>query len=245
MVTTTADAVAAEPAAAPLPRRRRWLRRVLIVGLVVGLLAVFHQPILRGIALGIVADRDDRPADVVVVMGGYGPFAAVPVDDAARLSAKPASRILVIEDRSARTAPGDRADPRVGPAQGVGNRGVPAEAISVLVVTTRGDRESIHCLRTWLGDHPDLRVTLLCDELSSRRAATMIRQTLAPAEAERVRLQPLPDRRFDPDTWWRSRQGIITVLTEYTALACTLAKGEEEYSAEWDPDEYERKLSKQ
>lgn len=242
---TTNPTSDAAPRHADAPPRRRWLRRLVVAAFLLGVLAIFHEPMLRGVALGLVADSSDGPADAVVVMGGYGPFGAVPLEEAARRSQRnPALRVLVVEDRSARTV-------RLGIVPTLESvvrpdletRGVPANAIVVLVVTTPGDYDSIRRLRDWLADHPEQRVTLLCEQLSSRRTAAMLRQTLAAAEADRVALQPIPDRRVTPDTWWRSRQGIVAVFSEYTALACVLARGEEEHPPEWDADQYEQSLS--
>lgn len=242
-IATTDDAGRAP--AAP-PRRRRWLRRLAFAVILLGLLVIFHAPLLRWVALGLVTTGSDAPADAVVVMGGYGPFTAIPIDEAARrYQDKLAASVLLVEDRSGRVA-------RLGIVptlesvlrRELATRDVPAEAISVLVVTTPGDREPIRRLGTWLADHPDLRVTLFCDELSSRCMAAMVRQTLPPAQAQRVALQPLPDRRFTTDNWWRSRQGIVAVFSEYASLGFVLAIGEEEYPPEWDPDQYEQTLSR-
>jgi hypothetical protein len=236
------SAVVAVPAAPTC--RRRWLRRLLVLGFGFGILALCHPFLLRWLALGLIINGTDQATDAVVIAGGIGPFAAIPLDEAARrYQDRPGAGIVLVEDRSARTVQLGIVPPLesiVRPR--LRERGVPDDAITVLAVTTPGERVSTRRLGAWLADHPDIRVTLLCDELASRRTTVVIRQAMDAEQAGRIHVQPLPDRRFGPDTWYRNRQGIIAVLSEYVALAYMLTMNEEEAPASWDVDKFEQSL---
>lgn len=246
MATTAADergSVATTSPSKP-PPRRRWVRRLVLLLAGVGLLALCHPFLLRWLALGLVVDGTDAVTDAVVMADRISPLATIPLEEAAhRYHEKPGMRVVLIEDRSARTVRLGIVPPHesfVRPQ--LCKRGVPDDAITVLAVCTPGERESRRRLGAWLSDHPDIHVTLLCDELASRRTAAMIRRTMDAEHAARIHIQPLPDRRFGPNTWYQSRQGIIAVLSEYIALVYVKTMNEEEVPASWDQDQFEQSL---
>jgi hypothetical protein len=209
------------------------------------LLALFHAPLFRWLAGGLIVEDALEPADAVVLLGNNGPFVPVPFDEAAALYRDGlASQIVLIEDRSDRVV-------RLGivptlesfTQRELAARGVPAEAFTALTYTTPGEWEQARGLRSWLREHSQSRVTVLVEQLGSRRTAHTFGQVLDPEDAGRVRFRAVPDRRFDPTNWWRGRQGITTLISEYVALGFVLLKGEAtEPHPPWDPDEYEQSL---
>jgi uncharacterized SAM-binding protein YcdF (DUF218 family) len=235
----------ASPATPTTPRRRRWTRRLLGVCVLAILFALFHAPLFRWLAGGLIVEDALEPVDAVVFFGKSGPFGLVAFDEAATLYRDGlATQVVLIEDRSDRVV-------RLGivpPLESVARRelaarGVPPEAFTDLAITTTGEWEQARSLQTWLREHPKARVTVLAEQLASRRTAHAFGQVLAPEEAGRVRWKAVPDRRFGPTNWWHGRQGVATLTSEYVALGFVLLKGETtEPHPPWDPDEYEQAL---
>lgn len=229
-----------EASASPAPGKRRWLRRLLLtVGLVVPIL-VFHAPLLRCLGNGLIVDEPLEPTDALLVVGGDGA-----IQEAAALYRDGLVRHVVLtDDRSARVVQLGIIPPMESIARReLDERGVPAEAIATILLTTPNDWEGGQVLRAWLQEHPGERITVLAGQFESRRVARAVRGSLALEQANRVRLRALPDRRFQASNWWHHRQGIVAVADEYVALGFAVLKGENrESAATWDPDRFEQTL---
>jgi hypothetical protein len=225
-------------------RPKRWRRRLLGAAVLIGLVLLFHAPLLHFVAAGLVQDDPLVPTDAVVFCGASGPFVQVPLDEVAALYRDGlAPKIVFIEDRSSRIMQAEitpTLDSVVRPQ--LAARGVPGQAITTLVVAEPGDWSKARCLAKWLRDNPEARVTYVCDQFESRRAARILRQAAEADEADRVRWHAIADRRFDPTNWWRGRHGIVTVTGAYISLGFVVLRGEEVYPPRWNPDQYEQML---
>jgi hypothetical protein len=199
--------------------------------------------LLRGLAMGLVKDQPVEPADAVVLMASSGPYQTLPFDELADFQRNSlVRRILLIEDRSSRIVRlGIVPTVEVILRRELRTRGVPEDALETLAYTD--DYPSgVHCLRDWLQENPDSRVTLLCGELHSRTTAWVLGTVLEPEQIERVRVRPVPDTRFTTANWWHSRQGIVHLFGEYVVLLHTMAFDASVKERQWDPDEYEQNL---
>ena len=90
----------------------------------------------------------------------------------------------------------------------LGRRRVPEDAIAILKSGGIDDWSAAEALGGWLRSRPRSSAILLCAEFHSGRIRAVLDEVLDPAVAERVRVMPLPDRRFDRTNWWTSRGGI-------------------------------------
>jgi hypothetical protein len=61
---------------------------------------------------------------------------------------------------------------------------------------------------TWLADHPNATLLVLCDRFRSAHFRRAIDLGLGATAAARVGVRGLPDERFDETNWWQTRVGI-------------------------------------
>jgi CoA-binding domain len=242
----TREPQAAPAAPTPVSRWRRWLRRFLVLVFLVAAMVLVHPYVLRGVAAGLIVDDAPAAADTIVIIKTSGD-SAMPLDEVAQLYRQGlAGQILLIEDRTSRLCRlGIAPDFDTTVKRELMARDVPETAFASLAVTVRGEKEPARCLGMWLEQNPDRHVTVFCDQLASRGVARVFRQVLDRDYPKRVHWHAVPDRRFDQTNWWRRRQGIIAVLSEYLALGSALISGEEELPPPWNPDEYEQNLRRQ
>ncbi len=123
------------------------------------------------------------------------------------------------------------------------SRGVPNKAVAVLAGGA-GDRwKETRLLGNWLKDHPDVHVLVPVSQFNSRRCRYILDSVLEPADAARVEVFALTDRRYDETDWWKSRRGVKDFLFAYLSLAYARCIGEDRAKPEpWNPDDYERTL---
>lgn len=222
----------------------RWPRRAVFgLGCVV-LLLMFHAPLCRLLAGGLVVDDPVVKTDAVVFGGRNGPFVGIPLDEAAELYREDlARRVILIEDASSRLVKeGILPSLDIVVRRELPKRGVPESAITTLQVEARGERDTAAQLQGWLRDNPESTVTLLASELWSRGVMWRLRSVLAPDELARVRLHALRDERYNVNNWWRSRRGVVELTVSYIALTHSLLVEEADAPPQWDADEYERDL---
>lgn len=208
-------------------------------------LVIFHGPLFRFLAGLLVVDDPLESADAVVVAGTSGPYAAVPFDELADLYHKGLARkIVLIEDRSSRIVEaGIIPTLETVVRRELAARKVPENVLTVRAGTFASPWDSTRSLRDWLGEHPEARVMVLCDQFSSRNSRVIVRSVLDGPASERVRWRVLPDRRYDVSNWWHTRQGITALVAAYVTLLHTSIVGEPaEKSQRWNPDQYQTQL---
>ncbi len=226
------------PGQARLPRPRGRWRRVLLAAVAL-LPLVFHQRLLTGAGMLLVADDPPARADYVLPLG-----ADRGLDRAASLyRAGEAGAVLLVRGPRGRLEREHVLPPGVDIARReLARRAVPDAAVLVLPGESRGDWEAARRLGEWLRARPGATVVALCDRLGSRRERYILDAVLG-ADARRVYLRAEPHRRFDETNWWRHKEGVLHVLTASIQLGYARLAGEDkEPWREWDIDAYEKTL---
>lgn len=228
--TTSSDATAWRP--------RRWLFAIVLL-LAAGV--VLHPPLLRGLACLLIADEGSHDADHVVVLWCEGCF-----DRAGELYREnQAAQFHYIEPTSERLV-----SLGISPSWGklcvaeLGRRGVPPQAISEIPGAAREPWGFAHSLHTWLDDHRETRVLVLCNRLESGAVRFAFSAILSEAEFARVGFWCPPDPRFDETDWWRSGAGRRELATALFSRVYFRLHGEDAGApaAAFDADAYERGL---
>jgi hypothetical protein len=224
--------------------RRRWRRRLIIAGATLALIAIFHAPLFRLLASGLIVDDPPAKTDAVIFGGRNGPFAQIPLDEVAELYRNGmVSRVILVEDTSSRIVrQGILPNLDSVVRRELPKRGVPTEAITTLFVDGKGERDGPMRLKQWLQENRGMTATIVRTELSSREGRLMCSRVLDSEEMSRVRTHTLADPRYNSSNWWTTRRGIIELSTCYISLVHTLLFDETSPPARWEPDEFERSL---
>jgi hypothetical protein len=225
---------------APVPRWRRWGRRALVLVLLIVLVYLFRRPILRGLALPLVAEEADTLTPVVALWRGDRCHDHA----AAHYHAGTIKTILLLEENPGRLQRLKLVPTRLEVERGaLRERGVPRHAVEVLPGDSHGDWDRARQLQTWLETHPGDRVVLLCDRFNSRRTAYVLDATLGGDCRGRVQLLPLFNREYSEADWWTCKTGLLEFLSASVGLAYVAIRGEDARNNDsWDPDAYESQL---
>jgi len=123
-------------------------------------------------------------------------------------------------------------------------RQIPLASQEVIEGAARDDWEAGKFLLTWLNDHPQKTVAVLCEEFQSGQISTKLHRILK-TEMKRVTVHALTDRRFGADNWWKTRAGCRRCVLAWINRIDTWCRGvpSERLNSGWSPDEYERQLS--
>jgi hypothetical protein len=194
-----------------MTRRRKYLAAAAAIAILAILL---HAPLLRGLAGFLVTAPTADEADYIGVLDWWNaPDGDRSYDTAARLlggtkNAKAFRGILVVEFQPGRLE-------QIGAVptfveltrRELTARGVPQRAVSVLHSDACGDWSTARALSGWLRERPDATIVLLCDQFRSAHLRYALDRVLDSTQSQRVRVHPLPDRRYDATNWWKSRCG--------------------------------------
>jgi len=225
--------------------RRSWRRRLIVLGVSLVVICVFHAPILRFPATLLIVSEPLTPTDVAVIGGSSGPYRSIPIDEVTELYQKGLVReILLFENRSSRIVQAGIVPTLESVVKReLAKRNVPQPALTVVVAEYPSGWDMARALRDWLEAHPERHVTVLCGEFESRCSAYILHTVLGSEVAQRVHIWALPDKRFDPSNWWHTRQGIVELLGAYVSLTHTYVIGEpSETTPRWNPDKFEKSL---
>lgn len=222
-------------------KRRWWWRGLIVVLISAACLYWFRVPVLQSIASYLVVDEPAAAADYVLIQ----PYGDRRYDRAAELyHAGLARSILLVERYPNRLM-------RMGfqpsfvtlTRRALAERGVPANSITVIPGTARGDWDRTRLVRAWLEQQPAVRIVVLCDRFGGRKLRYIFDQILGAEYAGRVRLIALPERSYGESDWWKHREAIVDLFDSYVRLAHTRLSGEgNEEWREWDPKAYEKSL---
>lgn len=226
-------------------RRRRWLRwlGVLLAGMM--FCYVFRAPILSGLARGLIIQDTLEATHAVAVFGDTG--GAECLKEAARMYQEgSASQVLLFQEQPRRLVRMGILSPTAEISrQALEELSIPPEAITILRYSSRSQWDQIRRLQEWLHKHPQADVTVLVGEFESRKLAQICNQVLNPGDDECLHWRSLSDRRFDETNWWKSKPGVLAFADGIVRLSHVWLCGEPTSPApEWDPDAYERNLTK-
>jgi hypothetical protein len=222
------------------PRLRRWLRRLAVALLVLGLLYFCRAPLLQGMAgLLIVAEPVPAQTDFVLLFAGHDLY-----DRAAEIYRTSSHCPVVVIQLTPRRLESLGIVPsyqRVARRE-LGRRGVEQNSVIVLSGEGRTDWDRARCLGTWLREHPDAQGTMLCGRLGSRRKRIILDRVLGDATAQ-LHLQTVPHPWYDESNWWQNRAGILEFWGELVGLLYAHCCGDTsaEYHV-WDLEAFERDL---
>lgn len=219
-------------------KQRRGRRRWDIVAIAV-LIAVAHVPILRGLALALIADDPMPSADQVLVLRADYCF-----DRAAEMYHRGTiSRILVMDRPANRLVRmGVVPSKKEQCLRELRRRDIGAEAVSPLPGSDEIPWQVARALRAWLAEHPGARVLVLCERFESGDLRFVGSRVMDASQAERVAFRGLPDHRFDETNWWWSRAGVRAFAGAAFNLAYDRVRGEDAHpTAEIDFSQFERR----
>ncbi|HVJ67838.1 MAG TPA: ElyC/SanA/YdcF family protein [Caulifigura sp.] len=224
--------------AAAIRRRKRRRRRIAAITLL-GLLAVFHVPILRGIGSLLIVDDAAPQPGALLLMSGDGVYRTA--EDL--VAGNPNAIVLKPEFTKSRLEEMGIWPDRIAEFhRELTRRGIPDSAQVVLRGPVRTEWESIELLDRWLKPDAPMQVTALCDEFQSRRLRYVIDSVLN-ARSRQIGIKALPDRRYDSTNWWKSRAGIRTVILGGISLMTAMFhRPNLAPPPSWDPDVYEHSL---
>jgi hypothetical protein len=223
----------------PRSWRRRWLVRLVVIALLVALVVLFRQPILRGLAGQLIVDDPAAEKSSVLLLGGErSPELAVKAFHAGETR-----EILVVDwrpDRPQRL--GILPDSKTVLRHIFVQQGVPEEAVKALPGQASDMYQVATSVNSWLSQHPDEHLTVLCGRFGSRYVGVVFRRVLGEQRA-RVHLQAVAHPEFDEDNWWRSKIGLKSFWQDSVRLAFVCTHGAPQHNeTDWDPDVYERGL---
>jgi len=122
-------------------------------------------------------------------------------------------------------------------------RGVPRGHIEIIPGEACNNRQEVRLMAQWLTSHREKQVLVLCDRFHSRYQRSVFDRLLQPEEAAAVRIQAVPDRRFDETNWWKSRIGAKELFRAYVVLALAHCRcGDPDEPIMWNPEEYEQRF---
>lgn len=219
-----------ESVAAPRPAVRGARRRhlglvVLAAALGLGLAApLLWRPALRALGTALVAEDALAPADVVVVSNSR--TAAAAFEAAALYRGGYAPRIFV---------PGTAVDPNLENLRSLGipylssselaravleRSGVPAAAIEIGSGATDGTETEAAAIAAYVAGQPPRRLLVVAARSHTARMGWLLRRLL-PAQSV-VLMRSASDDRFQPDTWWQSRDEAREAMMECVRWINTL-----------------------
>ncbi len=234
--TSQPDASTSKPKA-----KLRWLWRLVIFLILLGLLYLFRLPILKGLSRGIIASDSVRSTTIVLNLQADNGYAI-----ASRLyHDKEVNKILVLAPEQNRLETmGIRPDVKAIGIKELNRLGVPDGELIYCPCPGRGDWSKARGIENWLKDHPDETLLVLCDQFRSGYWRCVFARTIDESRLSRVSIKPCVHRWFHEDNWWHSKQGVLALFTNYVSCTHVICCGETEEPEEWNPDKYESSLRK-
>ncbi len=100
------------------------------------------------------------------------------------------------------------------------DRGVPESAIVPFSHRAQDTREEAAALAPFLAGHGWKKIILVTSNFHTRRTKFIFERTLA--EGTQLRVVSAPDFEYDPDNWWRSREGVKIFFHESVGYVVAL-----------------------
>jgi hypothetical protein len=209
-----------------LPRpspRRAFVALLLLLLIVVG--ALGRHQLLRIAGRSLVVDDPVVPSDVVVVPEWAGGAGAIDASDLVRAGI--ASRVAVI-------AGAPRAPDAELARRGVENHSETEDLVQLLhrlgvrdveVIGMRatGTQSEGDVLAVWCGQGGVRSIVVVSTPDHTRRVRRVLRRSMA-GHATRVVIRAARFSDFDPDGWWKTRDGVRTAIVELEKLLLDVAR---------------------
>jgi uncharacterized SAM-binding protein YcdF (DUF218 family) len=208
--------------------RLRWAAILVMVALVVVAIVALpsvREPILRTAGWALVINNRVARADIIVVSLDSGGAGALEAADLVRSGI--ATRVAVFADRPN------------GEAREFMHRGLPYEDATarqirqlrslgvmdvVQIPRTSGGTESAgQVLPTWCDQHQLRSVVFVATKDHSRRSQRVLNRAMK-GRPTQVTVQSTRYSDFDPDQWWRTRDGVRTEIIELQKLGLDLVR---------------------
>ncbi len=117
------------------------------------------------------------------------------------------------------------------------------QALIVLPCSEETHKRVLTTLATWLLEHPDARVILVCPRFDSARRRTMLQKYIPPQVLTRLRLRTVHDADYDETNWWKYKTGLMDTLNNFLSYAYIRINGPTEVEMPpWDRIQYEKSL---
>ncbi len=225
--------------------KRKIIAAVAVVGFAGAVL--FHAPLLRGLADPLIVDQTTDDYDSICILPSLQtPDGDRCYDVAASLFRKnPSAQVLIVVHPPNRIVEaGALASFETISRRELGVRGVPGDSILILRSRWIDDWAAAEALAGRLRERPESSVLLLCAEFHSARVRAVLNDVLDPAAAKRVRVMPLPDRRFDQTNWWKSRRGVRALGMNWLVRLQGWLGGQAAHPPRKNADDYRRDIIK-
>lgn len=196
--------LAASPLAKPGAQRGGIIFKLLFLIFFVVLLAVLYLlrvPLLRFAGEFWIVDDAPESSDVIIVLSGDNYDAVRAARAAALFRAAMAPHVLAT-GRSLRSY----ATTTDLMKRDLVDHGVPATAIIPLTHRADDTREEAVAVSEFVAAHGWKRILLVTSNYHTRRSQYIYERTLPPGT--QLRVISAPDVEYDPQSWWRTREGL-------------------------------------
>ena len=178
---------------------------------VAALLYLVREPLLRTVGDLLVVDDGPQHSDAIVMLSDDNYQADRAAHAAELFRAGWAPRVI---------ASGRLLRPYAGIAEleehDLKDRGVPESAVLRLPGSDRNTREECTAIGHFVASHGWKRILLVTSNYHTLRARYICRRTFPAGTI--LRLSPAADSDYNPDDWWKSRQGTKIFFNEIVGL---------------------------
>jgi uncharacterized SAM-binding protein YcdF (DUF218 family) len=196
--------LAAKVLAEPDPQRGGIIFKLLFlifVVVVVAILYLVRVPLLRFAGEFWIVDDAPESSDVIIVLSGDN-YDAVRAARAAALFRAGMAPHVVATGRSLRSY----ATTTDLMKRDLADHGVPATAIIPLTHRADNTRDEAVAVSEFVASHHWKKILLVTSNYHTRRSEYIYERTMPPGT--QLRVISAPDIEYDPQSWWRTREGL-------------------------------------
>lgn len=190
-----------------------------------GSLAAARDPILRGAGRVLVVDEPVGKADIIVLPQWSGTAGAIDAADLVRSGV--AGRVAILPE------PADPAETELA-RRGIRSpdatgtlaallRHLGAEEVEVIPERAAGTEAEAQVLLSWFNQQQFRSIVVVSSPDHSRRVRRVLDRVLR-GHPTRVAVRATRYSPFDPDAWWKTREGIRTEIVELQKLLLDYAR---------------------
>jgi uncharacterized SAM-binding protein YcdF (DUF218 family) len=174
---------------------------LIFVVVVVAILYLVRVPLLRFAGEFWIVDDAPESSDVIIVLSGDN-YDAVRAARAAALFRAGMAPHVVATGRSLRSY----ANTTDLMTRDLADHGVPAAAIVPLTHRADNTRDEAVAVSEFVASHHWKKILLVTSNYHTRRSEYIYERTLPPGTL--LRVISAPDIEYDPQSWWRTREGL-------------------------------------